>query len=91
MGRTPLFLGLVQPPRFLGLPATYALAWVFGTALGMLWVQHWAVLGVAAAAYPALWKVADWDPHAIDVWLTVMGQTPSTRNRAIHGGHSYAP
>ena len=91
MERSRLFLGLVRPPKLLGLPIMYAMVWLFGSALVFLWVQSWPVAVLALAAYPALWKAADWDPHFLDVVVTVLQETPPTRNRAIHGGDSYAP
>ena len=57
--RAPLFLGLVRPPKLLGLPIMYAMVWLFGSVLLFVWVQHIAVLGVAALLYPVLWKAAD--------------------------------
>ena len=75
--RSPLFLGLVRPPKLLGLPIMYAMVWLFGSVLLFVWVQHIAVLGVAALLYPVLW--------------TALQETPPTRNRSIHGGDSYAP
>lgn len=88
----PLFLGLVRPPKLLGLPIMYAMVWLFGSVLLFVWVQHIAVLGVAALLYPVLWKAADWDPRFIDVMMTALQETPPTRNRSIHGGgDSYAP
>lgn len=89
--RSPLFLGLVRPPKLLGLPIMYAMVWLFGSVLLFVWVQHMVVLGVAAVLYLVLWKAADWDPRFIDVMMTSLQETPPTRNRAIHGGDSYAP
>ena len=31
--RSPLFLGLVRPPKLFGLPIMYAVVWLFGTVL----------------------------------------------------------
>ena len=62
-----------------------------GLVLLFVWVQHIAVLAVAALLYPVLWKAADWDPRFIDVMMTALQETPPTRNRSIHGGDSYAP
>jgi type IV secretion system protein VirB3 len=89
--RSPLFLGLVRPPKLLGLPIMYAMVWLFGSVLLFVWVQHIVVLGVASLLYPLLWKAADWDPRFIDVMMTALQETPPTRNRSIHGGDSYAP
>ncbi|MFQ1701894.1 type IV secretion system protein VirB3 [Loktanella agnita] len=89
--KSTLFQGLVRPSTLFGLPIMYAVVWMFGTALLFIWVQSFAVLGIGAALYPVLWKAADWDPRFIDVLMTVLQETPGTRNRKIHGGDSYAP
>jgi|GEM_PF-237430 len=77
--------------NIMGLPIMYAMVWLFGSVLLFVWVQHIAVLAVAALLYPVLWKAADWDPRFIDVMMTALQETPPTRNRSIHGGDSYAP
>ena len=89
--RSPLFLGLVRPPKLLGLPIMYAMVWLFGGVLLFVWLQHMIVLAISAILYPVLWKAADWDPRFIDVILTVLQETPHTPNRKRHGGDSYAP
>ncbi len=89
--RSPLFLGLVRPPKLFGLPIMYAVVWLFGSVLLFVWIQSFVVLGIAAVLYPVLWKAADWDPRFIDVAMTSLQETPPTRNRKIHGGDSYAP
>lgn len=38
--RSPLFLGLVRPPKLLGLPIMYAMVWLFGSVLLFVWVQN---------------------------------------------------
>jgi type IV secretion system protein VirB3 len=35
--RSPLFLGLVRPPKLLGLPIMYAMVWLFGSVLLFDW------------------------------------------------------
>lgn len=89
--QTRLFIGLIRPPKLLGLPILYAVAWLFGSALLFLWVRHWAVGAAAILAYPALWKAADWDPHFLDVVATVLQHTPPTLPRALDGRTHYAP
>ena len=89
--QTPVFQGLIRPPKVLGLPIMYGVAWLFGSALVFLWVQHWAVGVAALLAYPAIWKAADWDPHFLDVFGTVMQHTPPMVPRAEDGESHYAP
>lgn len=89
--QTTLFIGLIRPPKLLGLPIMYAMVWLFGSVLGLIWLQHWSVVLLGATAYPLLWKAADWDDRALDVITTALQVTPPTRNRQAHGGDSYAP
>jgi len=86
-----VFIGLLRPPRLLGLPIVYAMVWLFASVLLFLWVQSWIIALLAAFAWPLLWKAADWDPNFLDVCLITLQETPPTRNRRIHGGDSYAP
>lgn len=89
--QTRLFIGLIRPPKLLGLPIYYAVFWLFSSAILFLWVQHWLVAVLAAAAYPALWKAADWDPHFLDVFGVVMQHTPPNLPRSEDGQTHYAP
>lgn len=89
--QTQLFLGLIRPPKLLGLPISYAMVWLFGSTLVFLWVQHWLIAVLGLLAYPALWKAADWDERFLDVVVTTLQNTPPTRNRKVHRGDSYAP
>ena len=80
-----VFIGLLRPPKLMGLPIMYAMVWLFGSTLLFLWVQSGVV------AWPALWKAADWDPNFLDVLVITLQETPPTTNRKLHGGDSYAP
>lgn len=86
-----LFIGLLRPPKLMGLPIMYAMVWLFGSTLLLLWLQSTLVVLLAALAWPALWKAADWDPNFLDVLVITLQVTPPTRNRRLHGGDSYAP
>ena len=86
-----VFIGLLRPPKLMGLPIMYAMVWLFGSTLLFLWVQSWVVVLFAGVAWPALWKAADWDPNFLDVLVITLQETPPTRNRKRHGGDSYAP
>ena len=89
--QTRLFIGLIRPAKLLGLPIMYAAFWLFGSTLLFLWVQHWTVAMLAAVAYPAIWKAADWDPHFLDLSSVVMQHTPPTLPRSEDGETHYAP
>ncbi|MEO8531203.1 MAG: VirB3 family type IV secretion system protein [Deltaproteobacteria bacterium] len=89
---SPLFIGLVRPPKLLGLPMMYAVTWMFGSALLFIWIQGWPVLVLALISYPLLWLAADWDAQFLDVIVTSLQETPPTQNRKHYGGgDSYAP
>jgi hypothetical protein len=38
-----VFIGLLRPPKLMGLPIMYAMVWLFGSTLLFLWVQSWVV------------------------------------------------
>ncbi|MCG6560155.1 VirB3 family type IV secretion system protein [Ruegeria sp. 1NDH52C] len=38
-----VFIGLIRPPKLMGLPIMYAMVWLFGSTLLFLWVQSWVV------------------------------------------------
>jgi len=82
-----VFIGLLRPPKLMGLPIMYAMVWLFGSTLLFLWVQSWVVAVFAGLAWPALWKAANF----LDVLVTTLQETPPTKNRNLHGGDSYAP
>ena len=88
---SPVFLGLIRPPKLMGLPIMYGVFWLFGFAILFLWLQHWSVAALAALAYPAIWVAADWDPHFLDVTRTVMQHTPPRPGRSDDGITHYAP
>lgn len=41
---SPLFLGLVRPPKLFGLPIMYAVVWLFGSVLLFVWIQSFGLL-----------------------------------------------
>ncbi|WP_312524711.1 VirB3 family type IV secretion system protein [Paracoccus sp. (in: a-proteobacteria)] len=86
-----VFIGLLRPPKLMGLPIMYAMVWLFGWSMLFLSVQSWIIAVAAAVAWPLLWKAADWDPNFLDVLVITLQETPPTRNRKHHGGDSYAP
>lgn len=89
--QTRLFIGLIRPPKLLGLPIMYAVVWLMGSTLIYVWVQHWTVGVAALLAYPAIWKAADWDPHFLDLFGVVMQHTPPRWPRPEDGQTDYAP
>ncbi|MBM3603268.1 MAG: type IV secretion system protein VirB3 [Alphaproteobacteria bacterium] len=89
--RSTLFLGLIRPPRLMGLPMFYAVIWMMGSVLAFVWVQSFWTLPFIIFAYPAFWLAAEWDPHFFDVVTVVSKRTRRTRNRDQWGADSYEP
>lgn len=89
--RSLLFLGLIRPPRLMGLPMFYAVIWMAGSVLAFVWAESFWTLLLSALAYPAFWLAAEWDPHFFDVVTVVSRQTRRTRNKDLWGADSYEP
>ena len=89
--RSTLFLGLVRPPQMIGLPILYAVLWIFGSVLALIWSQSLWAFALSAAAYPILWLASQWDPFFVEVIRVVAEKTRPTKNREIWGGDSYEP
>jgi type IV secretion system protein VirB3 len=51
--RSLLFLGLIRPPRLMGLPMFYAVIWMAGSVLAFVWAESFWTLLLSALAYPA--------------------------------------
>ncbi len=49
-----VFIGLLRPPKLMGLPIMYAMVWLFGSTLLFLWVQSGVVAVFAGLAAGAL-------------------------------------
>ncbi|MGY6697724.1 MAG: type IV secretion system protein VirB3 [Roseinatronobacter sp.] len=89
--RSTLFLGLVRPPQMIGLPILYAVLWIFGSVLALIWSQSLWAFALSAVAYPMLWIASQWDPFFVEVIRVVSEKTRPTKNRNIWGGDSYGP
>ncbi|WP_425041347.1 type IV secretion system protein VirB3 [Primorskyibacter sp. S187A] len=87
--RSPLFLGLARPPKYLGLPVGYLVVLTLGVVLPFIWTKSPVFFLVGALVYPVLWFVADKEPHFFEVLRVSYGTVRGTRNRALHGGDSY--
>lgn len=87
--RSPLFLGLARPPKYLGLPVGYLVVLALGVVLPFIWTRSPIFLPAGLLAYPILWCVADKEPHFFEILRISYGAVRSTRNRAYHGGDSF--
>ncbi|MEM9431801.1 MAG: VirB3 family type IV secretion system protein [Pseudomonadota bacterium] len=87
--RTPLFLGLARPPRYLGLPIGYLVVLALGVFLPFIFIQHPAILLLALPPYAVLWVLADREPAFFEILAVSLGAVPGTANRGHWGGDSY--
>ena len=65
--RSPLFLGLARPPKYLGLPVGYLVVLAMGVVLPFIWTKSLVFFLIGIIAYPVLWFVADKEPHFFEV------------------------
>lgn len=87
--RSPLFLGLARPPKYLGLPVGYLVVLATGVVLPFIWTKSMVFFLIGLVAYPILWFVADREPHFFEVLRVSFGSVRPTKNRALHGGDSF--
>jgi type IV secretion system protein VirB3 len=87
--RSPLFLGLARPPKYLGLPVGYLVMLAMGVVLPFIWTKSLIFFLIGIIAYPILWFVADKEPHFFEVLRISFGTVRSTKNRMHHGGDSF--
>ena len=80
--RSPLFLGLARPPKYLGLPVGYLVVLSLGVVLPFIWTKSLIFFLVGFLAYPVLWFVADKEPHFFEVLRVSYGAVRGTRNRS---------
>ncbi|MDJ0641088.1 MAG: VirB3 family type IV secretion system protein, partial [Paracoccaceae bacterium] len=52
--RSPLFLGLARPPKYLGLPVGYLVVLALGAVLPFIWTKSFVFFLAGALAYPVL-------------------------------------
>ena len=78
--RSPLFLGLSRPPKYLGLPVDHLATLMMGTLLPFVVLDSPWVLAVGAAAYPVLWVLADREPHFFQLLQVSRGTVRGTRH-----------
>lgn len=87
--RSPLFLGLARPAKYLGLPVGYLLILALSVVLPFIWTKSFVFFLLGALAYPVLWVVADKEPYVFEILRVSFGAVRSTQNRTRHGGDSF--
>lgn len=89
--RTPLFLALTRPTKYLGLPIEYLVILASGVVIPFMWTQKLIVLFAGVPVYIVLWFAADREPNFFAVMRVSFGTMARTKNRMIWGGDSYGP
>jgi type IV secretory pathway VirB3-like protein len=87
--RSPLFLGLTRPPKYLGLPVGYLAVLSMGIVLPFIWTKSLIVLLLGAPTYGVMWFVADKEPKFFEVLRVSYGKVRSTKNASYWGGDSF--
>lgn len=80
--RSPLFLGLARPPKYLGLPVDYLAVLMMGTLLPFIALKSLWILALGAVVYPALWMLADREPRFFEVLRVSHGSVRGMRHGA---------
>lgn len=87
--RSPLFLGLTRPPKYLGLPVGYLAVLAMGIVLPFIWTKSLTVLLLGAPSYLVMWFVADREPKFFEVLRVSYGKVRGTKNAEFWGGDSF--
>ncbi len=87
--RSPLFLGLTRPPKYLGLPVGYLAVLSMGIVLPFIWTKSFWLFLIGPIAYFVMWFVADNEPKFFEVLRVSYGKVRGTKNRDFWGGDSF--
>ncbi len=87
--RSPLFLGLTRPPKYLGLPVGYLAVLSMGVILPFIWTKSLMILLLGAPVYGVMWVVADKEPKFFEVLRVSYGKVRGTKNASFWGGDSF--
>ena len=80
--RSPLFLGLARPPKYLGLPVGYLVVLMVGTMVPFVLLKSLWILAAGAVVYPALWVLADREPRFFEILRVSHGSVRGMRHGA---------
>ena len=89
--RSPLFLGLTRPPKYLGLPVGYLAVLSMGIILPFIWTKSLTLLVLGLPAYGVMWLIADKEPKFFEVLRVSYGKVRGTKNAAYWGGDCFGP
>ena len=89
MERTPFYIALTQSSKLFGLPYGFALPFMGGTVLPLIWsVSVFTIVWCILVYGLCRWAAAK-DEKVVDVLLTGSRVVPGTRTRKMFGGDSY--
>ena len=80
--RSPVFLGLARPPKYLGLPIGYLVVLVVGTVIPFVLTKAMWVLLLGGVLYLPLWFLADREPRYFEILRVSHGTVRGTEHAA---------
>jgi len=87
--RSPSYVAINQSSTLLGLPYGFALPFMAGTVLPLIWSLSVATAIWCIAVYLVCRYAAEQDEKIVDVLLRGLRAVPGTRTRKMFGGDSY--
>lgn len=89
--RDSVYQGLLRPTKILGLPILAAAIWGVTSFIILLWSESFWTIAYAAATYPVLWGMTQWDQNFFNVIIVTTKHFGVSRNKRLWGGYSYEP
>ena len=87
--RTPFYVALTQSSKLFGLPYGFALPFMAGTVLPLIWSVSVLTVVWCVVVYGLCRWGAEKDEKIIDVMLTGLRSVPGTRSKKLFGGDSF--
>lgn len=89
MQTTPFYIALTQSSKLFGLPYSFALPFMGGTVIPLIWsVSVFTVVWCIFVYGLCRWG-AEKDEKVVEVLLTGLRSVPGTRTQKMFGGDSY--
>lgn len=89
--RSPFYIAVNQGSRLFGLPYSFALPFLGGTVLPLIWSASIYTLIWCIVVYVLCRFAAEKDEKIVDVLRNGLSAVPGTRSRNLFGGDSYGP
>ena len=92
MTPTPLYIALVRPASWRGLPVLHWMGVFVAGAMALQLSKSFTICALVVLPLYALLRYAAWrDPYWIENWILRLRVTPPHRNAVYWGGNSYGP